>query len=89
MKDQVAAVKWVKENIAAFGGAPDNITVFGESAGSTSTMLLTVIPAAKGLFQKVIPQSGHVNFYSEPRKFPLKSQKILWRLAARKPLATL
>ena len=89
MKDQVAAVKWVKENISAFGGAPDNITVFGESAGSTSTMLLTVIPAAKGLFQKVIPQSGHVNFYSEPRKFPLKSQKILWRLAARKPLATL
>ncbi|MBR1646369.1 MAG: carboxylesterase family protein [Selenomonadaceae bacterium] len=66
IKDQFAALQWVKENIAEFGGNPDNITVFGESAGSVSTMLLTVIPAAKGLFQKVIPQSGHVYFYNEP-----------------------
>ncbi|MBR3498318.1 MAG: carboxylesterase/lipase family protein [Selenomonadaceae bacterium] len=66
IKDQVAALKWVKENIELFGGDPDNMTVFGESAGSISTMLLTVIPAAKGLFHKVIPQSGHVDFYNEP-----------------------
>ena len=65
-KDQVAALKWVKENISEFGGDLDNITVFGESAGSISTMLMTVIPAAKGLFLKVIPQSGHVDFYNEP-----------------------
>ncbi|MBR2775283.1 MAG: carboxylesterase/lipase family protein [Selenomonadaceae bacterium] len=66
IEDQVAGVKWVKENIAEFGGDPDNITVFGESAGSISTMLLTVIPAAKGLFKKVIPQSGSLSFYNEP-----------------------
>ncbi|MBR6711722.1 MAG: carboxylesterase/lipase family protein [Selenomonadaceae bacterium] len=66
IEDQVAAVKWVRENIAAFGGNPDNITVFGHSAGSISVMLLTVAPAAKNLFQKAIPQSGHLVFYNTP-----------------------
>ena len=61
LKDQVAALKWVKENIAEFGGNPDNVTIFGESAGAISCMLQSVIPAAKGLFQKAIPQSG--NFF--------------------------
>ena len=59
LKDQVAALKWVKENISAFGGNPDNITIFGESAGAISCMMLTVIPAAKGLFGKAIPQSAN------------------------------
>ena len=59
LKDQVAALQWVKENIAEFGGNPDNVTVFGESAGSISVMLLMVIPAAKNLFQKAIPQSAN------------------------------
>ena len=66
IKDQIAAVQWVKENIAEFGGNPDNITVFGESAGSISTFFLTIAPTAKGLFQKVIPQSGAVGFYRTP-----------------------
>ncbi len=56
IKDQLAALKWVKENIAEFGGNPDNITIFGESAGSASCSLLTVMPAAKGLFDKAILQ---------------------------------
>ncbi len=56
--DQVAALKWVKENIAAFGGDPDNITAFGESAGSMSIACLMAMPAAKGYFHKGIMESG-------------------------------
>ncbi|RZK41425.1 MAG: carboxylesterase, partial [Hymenobacter sp.] len=56
--DQIAALKWVKENIAAFGGNPDNVTVFGESAGGVSVQSLLTIPAAEGLFQKAIIESG-------------------------------
>jgi para-nitrobenzyl esterase len=56
--DQVAALKWVKANIAAFGGDPENITAFGESAGSMSIACLLVMPAAKGLFHKAIMESG-------------------------------
>ena len=62
LSDQIAALTWVKENIAEFGGNPDNITIFGESAGSISCMLLSITPAAKGLFQKAIPQSGPSRF---------------------------
>ncbi len=56
--DQIAALKWVKENIAAFGGDPKNITVFGESAGGMSIGCLLAMPAAKKLFQKAICESG-------------------------------
>ena len=68
LKDQVAALQWVKENISAFGGNPDNITIFGESAGSVSVMFLTVAPATKGLFDKAIPQSGTLFLYNEPEQ---------------------
>jgi para-nitrobenzyl esterase len=56
--DQIAALKWVKENIANFGGDPDNITIDGQSAGSMSVNCLLVSPLAKGLFHKAIAQSG-------------------------------
>lgn len=56
--DQIAALKWVRRNIAAFGGDAENVTIFGESAGGMSVHVLLTTPLARGLFQKAIIESG-------------------------------
>jgi para-nitrobenzyl esterase len=56
--DQIAALKWVQQNISAFGGDPKNVTIFGESAGGVAVQSLLTKPAAKGLFKKAIIESG-------------------------------
>jgi para-nitrobenzyl esterase len=57
LRDLVAALQWVRENIAAFGGDPDNVTIFGESAGAQAVATLLAVPAAAGLFARVIAES--------------------------------
>jgi para-nitrobenzyl esterase len=58
LRDQLLALRWVQENVAAFGGDPGNVTVFGESAGAMSVATMMASPPARGLFQRAIVQSG-------------------------------
>ena len=59
--DQIAALRWVKDNVAAFGGDPEQVTIFGESAGAVAVSTLLAMPEARGLFCKAIAQSGTAN----------------------------
>ncbi len=65
--DQIAALRWVKENIRTFGGDPGNVTIFGQSAGGRSVLWLMTSPAAKGLFHRAISESA--------QQLPLRDQK--------------
>jgi carboxylesterase type B len=62
--DQIEALRWVQKNIASFGGNPQSVTIFGESAGGMCVSLQTLIPSNKGLFQRAISQSGVTTFFT-------------------------
>ena len=66
LRDQVAALEWVRRNIASFGGDPSNVTLFGESAGANAVTTLMAVPAARGLFAKAIAQSSPANALYPP-----------------------
>lgn len=74
--DQIAALEWVQENIAGFGGDPGNVTIFGESAGGMSVTTLLAAPRARGLFAKAISQSGAAQAAADPAHAALVSAEL-------------
>jgi len=80
MLDQVAALEWVRDNIAEFGGDPGNVTIFGESAGGMSVGTLLAMPAARGLFHKAIPQSGACHTGSPAARSNRVAEMVLSKL---------
>ena len=73
--DQIAALQWVRDNIARFGGDPDKVTIFGESAGALSVHVLMATPLARGLFHRAIAQSGA----APARALTLDQSHALWQ----------
>jgi len=80
MLDNVRALEWIKENIAAFGGDPANVTIFGQSGGAGKVSTLMAMPAAKGLFHRAIAQSGAA-LTATPKEQAIKTtEQVLARL---------
>ena len=75
--DQVEALRWVRDNITAFGGDPGNVTVFGESAGAMSIGALLATPAASGLFHKAVLQSGAARHASSAERAAQVAEEVL------------
>jgi para-nitrobenzyl esterase len=75
--DMIAGLKWIQKNIAAFGGDPDKVTIFGESAGGIAVSMLCASPLAKGLFHGAISQSGGSFGPTRPTTYPGENMKTL------------
>lgn len=82
--DQIAALEWVRDNIAGFGGDPDNVTVFGQSAGAISITALMTMPRARGLFRRAITQSG-AGHHTHPEHIARRLTERLAALAGAEP----
>jgi para-nitrobenzyl esterase len=80
LQDQVAALEWVRDNIAGFGGDPGNVTIFGESAGGMSVTGLLAAPSAKGLFHKAIAQSGAAQAVATPDQAEASAREVIGAL---------
>lgn len=79
--DQLLALEWVRDNIAQFGGDPDNITLMGESAGAAAVLSLMTSPAAQGLFHKAIAQSPPIGLIHSRAQSTLWARELIKRLA--------
>lgn len=80
--DMIAGLDWIKKNIAAFGGDPDKVTIFGESAGGIAVSMLCASPLAKGLFNGAISESGGSFGPTRPTTFPGENMKTLQQAEA-------
>ena len=78
--DQIAALEWVRDEVAAFGGDPANVTVFGNSAGSVNIACMLTMPRARGLFHKAILQSGALNLLRPPQGALVTTHQMLQQI---------
>jgi para-nitrobenzyl esterase len=92
LRDQIAALTWIQDNIVAFGGDPNNVTIFGESSGALSVDTLLAVPSANGLFRRAISQSGgaqHTMSIEQATRVVAALSEILGIQATRESFASL